>query len=104
MNRDETSPQAPYELFYWPSIQGRGEFIRLALETAGAAYVDVARLPESQGGGARAMMPFMIGGARGLAACAPPILKGGDHALPHTVTLPQSPAPRLGPLPEDRAR
>ena len=34
-----------YELYYWPSIQGRGEFIRLALEDAGAEYVDVARRP-----------------------------------------------------------
>jgi hypothetical protein len=25
-----------YELYYWPGIQGRGEFIRLALEEAGA--------------------------------------------------------------------
>ena len=33
----------PYELYYWPTIQGRGEFIRLALEEAGAAYIDVAR-------------------------------------------------------------
>ena len=32
-----------YQLYYWPSIQGRGEFVRLALEEAGAAYVDVAR-------------------------------------------------------------
>ena len=32
-----------YELFYWPGIQGRGEFVRLALEEAGAPYVDVAR-------------------------------------------------------------
>ena len=34
-----------YELYYWPEIQGRGEFVRLALEEAGADYVDVARLP-----------------------------------------------------------
>ena len=33
----------PYELYYWPGIQGRGEFVRLALEAAGASYVDVAR-------------------------------------------------------------
>ena len=33
----------PYELFYWPGIQGRGEFVRLALEEAGADYIDVAR-------------------------------------------------------------
>ena len=32
-----------YEFFYWPEIQGRGEFVRLALEDAGADYIDVAR-------------------------------------------------------------
>jgi glutathione S-transferase len=40
-----------YEFYYWPSIQGRGEFVRLALEEAGAEYIDVARRPESEGGG-----------------------------------------------------
>jgi glutathione S-transferase len=44
-----------YELHYWPGIQGRGEFVRLALEEAGADYVDVARGPVSRGGGARAL-------------------------------------------------
>ena len=39
-----------YELHYWTGIQGRGEFVRLALEAAGADYVDVARGPEAQGG------------------------------------------------------
>ena len=34
-----------YELYYQPSIQGRGEFVRLALEDAGADYVDIARDP-----------------------------------------------------------
>jgi len=34
-----------YELYYQPSIQGRGEFVRLSLEDAGADYVDVARDP-----------------------------------------------------------
>jgi glutathione S-transferase len=32
-----------YQLFYWPTIQGRGEFVRLALEEAAAPYDDVAR-------------------------------------------------------------
>ena len=44
-----------YELYYWPSIQGRGEFVRLALEEAGADYVDVARRPR----GMDAMMRLM---------------------------------------------
>src|SRR5882762_350628 len=45
-----------YELYYWPEIQGRGEFVRLALEEGGADYVDVAR---RRGYGADAMMKFM---------------------------------------------
>ena len=48
-----------YELYYWPTIQGRGEFVRLALEAAGADYVDVARLPKSKGGGTSALMTSM---------------------------------------------
>src|SRR5207237_9516094 len=48
-----------YELYYWPSIQGRGEFIRLALEEAGAPYVDVARQSEKDGGGVKALMNLM---------------------------------------------
>ena len=45
-----------YELHYWPTIQGRGEFVRLALEEAGADYVDVARLTPRQGGGEAALL------------------------------------------------
>src|SRR5215469_2332057 len=47
--------QMRYELHYWPGIQGRGEFVRLALEDAGAEYVDVARKPARDGGGPRAL-------------------------------------------------
>ena len=46
-----------YQLFYWPDIQGRGEFVRLALEDAGAAYDDVAR----KSGGMDRMMTMMKG-------------------------------------------
>jgi len=46
-----------YELYYWPTVQGRGEFIRLALEEAGADYVDVARRPGRRG--VPAMMKLM---------------------------------------------
>ena len=45
-----------YELYYWPGLQGRGEFVRLALEEAGADYVDVGRLPRSKGGGVDAIL------------------------------------------------
>ena len=61
-----------YELHYWPGIQGRGEFVRLALEEAGAEYIDVARRPTSQGGGARNLAQLMDELAP--APFAPPIL------------------------------
>ena len=62
-----------YELYYWPSIQGRGEFVRLTLEAAGAAYVDVARRPEDDGQGVPALMRAMESAKR--PPFAPPFLK-----------------------------
>jgi hypothetical protein len=50
-----------YEFFYWPEIQGRGEFVCLALEDAGAAYIDVARGLESEGRGVPAMLALLRG-------------------------------------------
>jgi len=63
---------APYELHYWPGIQGRGEFVRLALEEAGAEYVDVARRPANEGGGVRNLVQIMD--ELSPAPFAPPIL------------------------------
>ena len=48
-----------YELHYWPTIQGRGEFVRLALEAAGAPYVDVARGDENHGRGLPALLHML---------------------------------------------
>ncbi|HEV7633825.1 MAG TPA: glutathione S-transferase [Bradyrhizobium sp.] len=61
-----------YELYYWPGIQGRGEFVRLALEEAGADYADVARTSR----GTAAMMRMMEAGS-GTPPFAPPFLKAG---------------------------
>src|SRR6266446_813550 len=69
------------ELYYWPTIQGRGEFVRLLLEDAGADYVDVARLPRAKGGMA-AMMRFLDGEEAGALPFAPPfVLVPADEAL-----------------------
>lgn len=70
-----------YELFYWPSIQGRGEFVRLALEEAGVAYVDVAREP----GG----MPKMLAALKEEAhpSFAPPFLKAGATTIGQTANI-----------------
>jgi glutathione S-transferase len=70
-----------YELFYWPEIQGRGEYVRLALEEAKAAYVDVARGP----GGTSAMMAMMD--RSGTPPFAPPFLKAGKLVIGQTANI-----------------
>jgi glutathione S-transferase len=94
---------APYELYYWPGIQGRGEFVRLALEDAGAPYVDVAHLPAAEGGGVQAMMKLMRTPGSGLEPFAPPFLKVGDLIIGQTANILLFLAPRLGLVPADEA-
>ena len=76
-----------YELYYWPGIQGRGEFVRLALEEAAAPYRDMALVPESQGGGARGVQRVL--GAARLAhpSFAPPVLKAGPQWIGQTANI-----------------
>ena len=88
-----------YELYYWPSIQGRGEFIRLALEAAGADYTDVARLP----GGMAKMFTLMEGKATARPPLAPPFLKSGRLVIAQTAGILQYLGPRLGLAPADEA-
>jgi glutathione S-transferase len=75
-----------YELYYWPTIQGRGEFVRLALEEAGADYVDVARAP-GKGGGVPAMMKFLDGTRIKHPPFAPPFLKAGKVLIGQTANI-----------------
>jgi glutathione S-transferase len=72
-----------YELFYWPSIQGRGELVRLALEEAGTKYVDVARTD----GGMAAMMKYLGGAGPSLTPFAPPFLKSGSLVIAQTANI-----------------
>lgn len=74
-----------YELHYWPGIQGRGEFVRLALEEAGAAYVDVARGDEDEGGGEAALMADLARGDH--PPFAPPFLVDGDLVIGQTANI-----------------
>src|SRR5450432_3092826 len=94
---------AHYELYYWPGIQGRGEFVRLALEEAGVPYVDVARLPEKKGGGIPAMMKILKSHEGGLPHFAPPILKSGDLVISQTPSILVYLAGRHGLVPTDEA-
>ena len=74
-----------YELYYWPTIQGRGEFVRLALEEAGADYVDVAR--SRKDGGVSAMMRLMESDAIKTPSFAPPFLKAGRLIIGQTANI-----------------
>jgi glutathione S-transferase len=88
-----------YELYYWPEIQGRGEFVRLALEDAGADYVDVARIPE----GMAAMMRFMESRSVKHPPFAPPFLKAGKLVIAQTANILLYLGPRLRLVPRDEA-
>jgi glutathione S-transferase len=72
-----------YELYYWPEIQGRGEFVRLALEEGGADYVDVAR----RGRGIPAMMRLIDGRRIAHPPFAPPLLKAGARIIGQTANI-----------------
>ncbi|HEY4119730.1 MAG TPA: glutathione S-transferase family protein [Byssovorax sp.] len=92
-----------HELFYWPSIQGRGEFVRLALEEAGADYVDVARLPVEEGGGVAAIQRFLKGHEDGALPFAPPFLRVAGVVVAQTASILAFLGPRLGLVPDDDA-
>lgn len=96
-----TSGDAHYELYYWPGLPGRGEFIRLALEEAGASYVDVARQPEERGGGAGAILRLLRGEASGLLPLAPPILRHGELTIAQVANILLYLGPRHGLSPAD---
>jgi glutathione S-transferase len=71
-----------YELYYWPSIQGRGEYVRLALEEAGADYADIAR-----GERGMAAMMRMMEAKSGTPPFAPPFLKAGKLVIGQTANI-----------------
>jgi glutathione S-transferase len=72
-----------YELYYWSSIQGRGEFVRLALEEAGAAYADVARAD----GGEDRMLALMGDAGQPFPPFAPPFLRAGRRMIAQTANI-----------------
>ena len=89
-----------YELYYWPDIQGRGEFIRLALEEAGAPYVDVARQGKR---GMAAMMKILEDKRDRRPPFAPPFLRAGKLVIAQTANILHYLGPRIGLGPRDEA-
>ena len=74
---------AEYELYYWPTIQGRGEFVRLALEEAAADWSDVVR----EAGDVSVLTEMLISAPGGRPAFAPPILKHGELAIAQVANI-----------------
>jgi len=91
-----------YELYYWPMIQGRGEFVRLALEEAGVEYIDVAR-GKGKNAGIPAMMKLLNGRKVSHASYAPPFLKAGRLLLGQTANILLFIGERHGLAPSDDA-
>ena len=89
-----------YELYYWPDAQGRGEFIRLALEEAGADYVDVGRRGQR---GVDAMLKLMNNARALRPPYAPPFLRAGKLVIAQTANSLLSLGPRLGLAPREEA-
>lgn len=86
-----------YQLYYWDGIQGRGEFVRLSLEEAGADYVDVARGSH----GMSAVSKIMESRTEPHIPFAPPFLKDGELITSHVANILMYLGPKLGLAPED---
>jgi len=84
-----------YELFYWPEIQGRGEFVRLALEDTGTGYVDVGREPKQKQRLQRELEASQV--------FALPFLRAGKRTLAQTANILHFLGPRLGLAPQGEA-
>jgi glutathione S-transferase len=84
-----------YELYYWPTIPGRGEFVRLALEAAAAPYIDVARGAADAGQGVPAMQRELRNRTQTQPPFAPPFLKDGEVLIGQTAAILNHIAPAL---------
>jgi len=80
-----------YQLYYWPGIQGRGEFVRLALEEGGVAYQDVAREE-----GSPSLLAAMTQRDAAHAPFAPPFLVADGMVIGQTANILYFLGPRLG--------
>jgi glutathione S-transferase len=91
-----------YQLYYWPTIQGRGEFVRLVLEEAGARYADVAR-DSGAGAGVAALTRFLDSRSVRRPPFAPPFLKAGRLVIGQTANILRFLGSRHGLVPQNEA-
>lgn len=92
-----------FDLYYWPGLQGRGEFPRLVLEAAEAPYRDMGRLDEAEGGGVSAMMAILETGIGGRIPFAPPFLVEDDRLVAQAAEVSAHLGERLGLAPQAEA-
>ncbi|PPU66951.1 glutathione S-transferase [Xanthomonas pisi] len=88
-----------YQLYYWTGLQGRGEFVRLALEDAGASYTDVARID-----GDEVMTDFLEGRHAGAQPFAPPFLRAGEWVIAQVAAILHAIGPQLQLVPGSEAQ
>lgn len=92
-----------YELYYWPGIPGRGEFVRLALEEAGMPYVDVAKDKGGEEAASKTLLTFMSDPGLPHPPFAPPVLKAGELVIAQTANILLYLGAHHGLAPEDEA-
>jgi len=88
-----------YELYYWSGIQGRAEFVRLALEEAGADYIDIAQGLDAES----RLAAFLERQDLVRPPFAPPFLKDGDRVIGQTAVILFYLGDRCGLAPKDEA-
>ncbi|VVD89226.1 glutathione S-transferase [Pandoraea morbifera] len=84
-----------FELFYWPGLQGRGEFVRLAFEATATPYVEIVR-GDSPGQGLDALLHAMDDPRCIDPPYAPPFLRVGDELIGQTANILAYLGPLLG--------
>ena len=84
-----------YQLHYWPDSPGRGEFVRLALEAAGARYIDVARGDTANGLGVPALLYYLEDESVTRPPFACPVLVDGPLVIGQSAAILMYLGPRL---------
>jgi len=92
-----------YRLYYWPQIQGRGEVVRLALEEAGADYIDVAREQDTDEDSRNVILNILNDNSLMRPPFAPPFLLDGELMVAQAANILHYLAPRIGLAPVDEA-
>ncbi|RMZ74825.1 hypothetical protein DV737_g5704, partial [Chaetothyriales sp. CBS 132003] len=98
--RQQTDADQPYELIYWPSIPGRGEFIRLAFEATNTPYNDTAQIKDGLNSVLTQISEKNTGDGDNPPPFSPPILKHGDLVISQTPNILLYLGPKLGLVPE----